>query len=223
MRSDRYTKVVLTVIAISLGALSMAQVGFTLSNVHASAPPYLAQAASQEAIYPPGGEGHAVRAGASSLPLRWRVRYARMLDNANTDCLTIITVRNLSTSATTVEVEWLDAAATSVAMSSLAIAPGTHEHFTTALSSGSTVNSTPFYYATWALVLNDFDGSAQVHANDPRISVAAFLKCDPSPSDAVLHTITDIPCDPIGTTTQYFQAGMPANWTPPMAVPEIPE
>jgi hypothetical protein len=32
-----------------------------------------------------------------------------------------------------------------------------------------------------------------------------------------------IPAYPVGTTADFFQAGMPMSWTPPMAEPESPE
>lgn len=222
MRSDRYTKVVLTVIAVGLWALTMTQVGSTVTDVYANPQPPLAQDISYESVHPPIGGVQAAAAAAPSLPLRWRVRHAALMDNSSTDCLTIITVRNLSTSATTVEIEWFNVNAVAVGMSSGTIPPSAHMNFTTYHPSFS-VNSTPFTFANWLLVASDFEGSAQVHSSDPRISVAAFLKCDASPSDYDPSSITNVTCDPVGATAEYFVAGMPAGWAPPMAVPEIPE
>jgi hypothetical protein len=31
-----------------------------------------------------------------------------------------------------------------------------------------------------------------------------------------IHSITNIPTYPVGTTMEYLQAGLPVSWTPPM-------
>jgi hypothetical protein len=68
----------------------------------------------------------------------------------------------------------------------------------------------------------EFDGYAHVNADDPRIVVTAMMRC----GDNDLHlpvTITSIPAYPVGATAEYFQAGIPPAWTPPIAEPEVPE
>jgi len=224
MGSDRITKVLIAMIALGIWALTMTQVGTPVSTVHASATPHLAPEASSAPGLPSAGEGQTVRASTSSLPLRWRVRYAMLLDNNESDCVTVINVHNLAPSSTTVDVQWLDTDSLSVALRSQALAPGKHLNLIPMFSGGSIDSSSdPFIYVDWVEVLGNFEGSARVFSDDPRVSVTAFLKCDTSPSDSDPSSIAHIPCDPIGATMEYFQAGMPADWPPPMALPEVPE
>jgi hypothetical protein len=70
-------------------------------------------------------------------------------------------------------------------------------------------------------------GFAKVRADDPRVLVGAFLTCKRDRAtgfdqiDAV-RALTNIPAFPVGATAQYFQAGMPSTWAPPMVRPEVP-
>jgi hypothetical protein len=65
-------------------------------------------------------------------------------------------------------------------------------------------------------------GYATVHAEDPRITTSAYLVCREARTGYVpVEAITTIPAFPVGATAEYFVAGMPVNWTPPMA--EVPE
>ncbi len=71
-------------------------------------------------------------------------------------------------------------------------------------------------------VTGAFDGYALVNADDPRILVAAMLRCGEKDAKLPL-TINNIPAYPVGVTAEFFRAGMPAAWTPPMVAPEMPE
>jgi hypothetical protein len=64
-----------------------------------------------------------------------------------------------------------------------------------------------------------------VHADDPRILASAAIVCrDAAGSGATnIEAMTDVATFPVGATMEYFQAGMPVSWTPPMAAPEAPE
>ena len=63
-----------------------------------------------------------------------------------------------------------------------------------------------------------------MHADDPRIEVASFQYCrDGIGGGQNIASITQVPVYPVGATMEYFQAGMPTTWTPPMAEPEVPE
>ena len=224
MRSDRYTKIVVTIIAIGLWALVLTQQGNSISNVHASVP---ASHVAQEQRLPdlshsPTGGGPVSRAATSTLPLRWRVRTAVLKDFSTVDCITIISVRNLAPTSTAVDVEWLDASDTSVGKSSTSIAMGHVKAFSIYNNSPATggTNASPFS-PMWADTNSDFTGSAQVHTDDPRISVAAFLRCDTQDADADPNSITSIPADPVGATMEYFQAGMAMQGEmPAMGVPD---
>jgi hypothetical protein len=220
MRSDRGTKALLMMIALGIWTMTITQAGMPARNVEASSPPAAAREHLPEPNLPVAVEGQPVRAGTSSLPLRWRVRQAMLLDNTETDCVTVIYVGNLTSSSTKVDVEWLDTDSASVALRSVTLQPGKHQNFIPYFAVGS-LTGDPFIYIDWVVVAGNFEGSAEISADDPRISVTAVLKCDESPSDPFPNSITAVPCDPLGATAEFFQAGMPAAWTPPMV--EVPE
>ena len=72
--------------------------------------------------------------------------------------------------------------------------------------------------------LDDFWGYASVHADDPRVHVSAYVICrDGTIGTTNIVGMTQIGTSPVGATMEYFQAGMPMNWAPPMAVPELPQ
>ena len=155
MRSDRYTKIVLTVIAIGLWALTMAQMGSPIGQAQAGVPAAEQEQSSHEFRSPPPGT-FPTRTGTSTLPLRWRVRHALLHDGASVggaDCLTIVSVRNFGPATATVDVEWLDLNYDSVQLSSASLEAGRTRNFATFLS-GDITNSAPFIADVWPAVAN---------------------------------------------------------------------
>jgi hypothetical protein len=52
---------------------------------------------------------------------------------------------------------------------------------------------------------------------------SGYLVCRTGAGFTTLASITAVDAYPVGATAQYFQAAVPATWTPPMAEPEVPE
>ena len=224
MRSDRTTKVLLALIASGLWALTIVQIGAPISTAHAVIePPSTAQ---QQVVAgsasSPKSAAPASRIDGPTLPLRWRVRHVSLYENATLDCIPVISVSNFGPATVDVEVEWIDSFSSARDLSSDTVVAGgartwiLHE-------TGASTWAGPFTTTNWCAASGSFYGIAQVHSNDPRIAVAAFLRCDSSPADQIPISINSLPADPVGATAEYFQAGMPATWTTPMAVPELPE
>jgi len=124
------------------------------------------------------------------------------------DCTTIISVRNLAPTSTNVDVDWMDVTTALVATSTASLAPGYVQNFSITNTETNGTNTHPFT-VLWAEATTNFQGFAEVYATDPRISAAAFLRCDTENADENPNTIASIPADPVGTTMEYFQAGMP--------------
>jgi hypothetical protein len=226
MTIDRITKVLLAAIVVGVWALVMTQLADPVSDAHAGVPlasPDQAEASagtrsSPRSAVPPS------RLGSSTLPLRWRVRHVVLDESASTDCIPIIFVSNLGPSSATVDVEWFDKYAGSKDLHTDTLGPGVGQTWTLYIT-GSSTFSAPFLTNNWRPTDIGFEGSAQVHSNEARIAVDAFLRCDTLPVDVNPSIITNLPADPVGVTMDFFQAGMPAGWTPAtthLAEPEVP-
>jgi len=232
MRSDRYTKVVLTVIAFGLWALTMAPVGTPLAGATESTRSFgdspVANDSQQGAVPLMDQAESAPEASVgptSTLPLRWRVSWSALNTGSfDTWCSTAIVVMNTKNSKVQVEVEWMDWRGIPVALRADGIAKYRSKVWTVALPGGR-INNLPWGFYDLAALPSDFQGYALVTANDPRILVSAFQYCrtDVGFAGATIVAHTNIPAYPVGTTMDFFQAGMPAAWTPPMAAPEGPE
>jgi len=210
MQPDRYTRIFVTLIAIGLWALVVSQLGSPIGDVHAgvpSSPPRAAERLPGSGYSPPGSVS-VVRAAPSTLPLRWRIRSAVLMEYLTVDCTTIISVRNLAPTSTNVDVDWIDDTTTLIATSTSSLAPGYVQHFSITNTADTGTNTHPFL-VLWASATTNFQGFAEVYATDPRISAAAFLRCDTEDADENPNTIASIPADPVGPTMEYFQAGMP--------------
>ena len=225
MRPDRYTKVVLTIIAICLSVLTLSEIGLPELTTRAEAMVPVRPALPSQTAEEPGNDSVPARASTATLPLRWRIPWATELAASTTNCGTAVVVVNDTNKNLWVEVEWFDLTGSSQALRFLSI-PGFEQR--TWISGGVPLNgdtdTKPFYNANKAEISDLLGGYARVHAEDPRIEVAAFQYCrDAQGYDKNLLSITNLPAYPVGATLEYFQAGMPTTWMPPMAVPELPE
>ena len=164
------------------------------------------------------------RAATATLPMRWVVPGVHESVNVNgaycSTAITVTTAFNVTTFLA-VQVEFFDDIGLS--MGTFVGVPHGAPGVRTTYITDSEV--TPI----WTVVdgdadLSNFTGSATVHSDDPRIMVTAFEWCRSGTGAATtLLTVRDLPAYPIGATLEYFQAGMPTTWTPPMAAPEEPE
>ena len=221
MRADRYTKIVLTVIALGLWALMLAEVGLPdfISRVEATAAS--PSATTLQSLKMPGGEAGTVRAAAATLPLRWRVSWAAQYVADTTNCGTAIIVTNDTSSSVNVEVEWFSWYNSSEGLRPQTV-PAQNAFIWVSGRDWSTpsVDYRPFVPSDYADAIA-FIGYARVHATDPRIEVAAFQYCrDGLDQGKNIMSITNIPASPVGATAEFFQAGMPATWMPQIAAPE---
>ncbi len=226
MRSDRYTKVVLTVIAVALCTLALPRLDTAEVMAASGQPGAMAGITQEQNLMPPMESvdpgSQRSRVPTSTLPLRWRVSWAAMVrGNYYTNCSTAIAVTNTTGSSVDVEVEWMAGGV------SLALRPRSVLSYATTVwipDGASAVNNVPWYAHDVASIV-DFMGSALVTADDPRILVSAFQYCRSGIGYAgpTILSQTNIPAYPVGATAEYFVAGMPATWTPPKAAPETAE
>ncbi len=225
MRSDHYRNVVLTLIAVCLSALTLTGIGLPDFTTEAEAT--VAPASASQDLKKPGGEAGPVRAPVATLPLRWKIPWAiESAATATTFCGTAIVVTNASASPLDIQVEWFDYLGNSMALRPiLGLGKFTQAIWVSGVTTASSgIDYRPFNPDDWAGIGSIAAGFARVHADDPRIEAAAFQYCrDGLGITANIMSITNIPAFPVGATMEYFQAGMPATWTPPMAVPELPE
>ena len=225
MRPDRYTKVVLTVIAIGLWGLMLTGVDLPDLTARVEATVALPSASASQA----GQSGSTKLDGAeqsprlppqATLPLVWIVPYVHESNGVNgAYCSTAIILQNYTSSSLGMpEVEWLDDYGNSLGITdSFFLSPGVR----------ATIVADDEVSPFWTVVdvdknLANFTGSVKVHG-DPRLSVAAFEWCRSAAGTAALVAVNNLPAYPVGAALQYFRAGMPATWTPPMAEPESPE
>lgn len=209
MRSDRYTKVVLTVVALGLWALVL-----TGSPEEASA---ARQVSRQERLESETPADHAP--AVTDMPLRWRVARARhQTGGYNTFCGTAVTVTNLTGSTVNAKVNFLGFLGNSLAVEEISLAAYDPDVVITNL------DVEPGIADVSDAELVAFQGYALVYSDDPRIMVAGRIYCRDG-LGILAAVVSDhmVPAYPVGTTAQYFQAGMPVNWAPPMAAPEVPE
>ena len=141
----------------------------------------------------------------------------------DTWCSTAVVVTNTTNSWVDIEVEWMRSHSGSFSLRPRTLSA--HEIKVWTPSTASQVNNMPWVSGDYPGLL-DFQGYALVTADDARIMVSAFQFCRSGlgyQTGATVLSQTNIPTFPVGATMEYFQAGMPATWTPPMAVPEVPE
>lgn len=204
MARDRYLKLVLTVIAVALSVIALAQV---------DAPRAVTAAEVVEE-----SSGNAAIQATSTLPLRWRIPFARHVNSAtagNMDCATVVSVVNFGPDDITVEVEFFDFSGASQGLTNRTQPTGNPDlHLT-----NNDVDIIPFALDASAAT-GLFDGYALVFADDPRIFVGAYLVChEEGGSGDFPATVTNLSAFPVGQTLSYFRAGMP-GMAPSPAVTE---
>jgi hypothetical protein len=232
MRSDRYTRAVLTVIAIGLWALTLSQMAPSQAIADLDGAPAAALRPTQEAVGPvgetyitgPARTTGIAPAAPSSRPLRWRVSCAAASDSdtaGTNECSTVISVLNTHSVGVPVDVELFNESAALEGSASFTLAAGDSQNAITFAGSGA--DSSPFFYDQIVVTGDFFGGFARVHADDPRVIVSAFLMCKEDGGVYPVRSISHIPAFPVGATAEFFQAGMPATRTPPLVEPEVPE
>lgn len=187
-----YVKSVLTVIACSLSIIALGQ----LQGSATAAPQPIAATGLPG---PPKAQG-------AEHPVRWRVAHAtEETGHSDTYCGTAINVTNLTGSTVEAEVEWINAAGTSIAVRDEFVFANAKKTFV----ADSDVSPVPWSFQNSAN-LDDFAGYALVRAEDPRIMVGAIEYCRAGLADAPLVSQVAIPAYPAGATVRYFQAATPA-------------
>lgn len=206
MSQDRYLKVVSTVIAVALSVIAMALIDSD-PTASAIALPEVVEGTLGEPAE--GSSGLVPAAATSTLPPRWRIPYARHIDNSaggTMDCGTVVSVSGFGPANILVEVEFFNAFGVSEGKTSLsqaAAAPDVH-----AADIGMSLS--PFGVNTNANT-GSFEGYALVFADDPRIAVGAYLVC----SEVSLslngfpRSITSLSAYPVGQTRAFFRADLP--------------
>ncbi len=227
------TKFVLTVIAVSLCTIALPRIEMPEVMAASGRQGELAKEMTEAELPSPVGSpperpagsyswpfpGPPSSSGSAALQLRWRVRHAVLyyIEN-NVNCLPIVSVRNIGPSSTEVTVDWSDHNSTSAHSSTFSVAGGATGNWGLKRL-GITNYSEPFVIQHWGSISSNFRGSVHVQSDDPRISVAAFLRCDTAPADRLPASVNSLPADPVGATLEYFLAGMPAEWRPPVEGP----
>lgn len=238
MRSDGITKALLAMIAVGLWALVLSQASLPTGTAYAG----MVEFDETESLVP--GEGPATsvqrlssrkggqpeaglsqRAPTATLPLRWQVSWATEQSVDTTHCGTAVVVTNRTSSAVDVEVEWFDYAGDSLALRFQSVEGFSQKTWITGDDASiPDTDSRPFYHDDPADIADIVGGFALVNADDPRIQVAAFQYCrDGQGAGKNITSITQIPVSPVGTTAEFFLAGMPATRILPMTTPEVPE
>ena len=212
MRKGRST---ITLLAIVTAALCAGTIAWVVAPVAGAE-----SASEQQDGLSPNMQSRAVTPGPATLPLRWHVDYAiEATGGFNTFCTTSVVTRNVTSASITTQVEWFDWVTGSLGYLEQTVPAGSMR----VIAADGEVLMWP---VAGGLVsgLADFFGYANVNADDPRVHVSAYVICrDNTGVSANLVALTPVGTSPVGATAQYFQAGMPASWTPPMAVPEVPE
>lgn len=209
MRNDRGTKVLLAVIALGVWALIIVQAGIPVAD---------AESGSQRlADQFPAKQGASRTPGPATLPLRWHVDYVAEANAIeNTYCVTSVVVRNVTSTAVEAQVEWFVWDGSSKGYTQVTLQPGRMR----VVTSNNDISARPF--SGLSAEMSGFVGHANVHADDPRVHASAYFTCrDATGTSANLVAMMPIGTSPVGTTMEYFQAGMPATWAPPMV--EVPE
>jgi len=222
MRIDRATKMLLALIAAGLWALTFSMGGPADLTTPAEASTNTSSRAAYRTPQKPGVDRAGPRTPTATLPLRWRIPTAFEDINTNaTFCTTVVSVLNATASLINVEVEWMQWSGASDTLRPKQLPANQMLHWV----SDHQININP-YFPDDDAGLEGFAGYVNVHADDPRILVTAIILCRDDTFATPLAKIRvhdTIPAFPVGATMEYFQAGMPDKWTPPMVTPEMPE
>lgn len=212
MHTDRHVKSILAIIATGVWILILTQISLPATAARA-------EAAESGSFLSPAGLGEESGGGPppqqrfwATYPLRWRVSAIQEnVDAANaTFCSTVVSVRNLTDVALTVEVEWYEWTGVSKAIRTRLIPARREFQF----ASDNEINLRPYVPENDANLVN-MNGYASVHSDDPRILASANLVCrEGTASDAKLLVVRGIPTSAVGSTMELFRAGMPTLSAP---------
>ena len=224
MRQDRYTKTVLTIIAVGLWVLTLIEIGGPVPSAQAhptrEQAPQLPQAGGPML---PSGEARS-DFGTSTKPLRWRVLVARQTTAiANTICGTVVSVQNLAPQVVTVDVEWIWISGPVGGSKGLTTVVLGGPGITNVVWTSIDVDLNPINGNGGVTNTGEFTGWANVHATDPRIHAAAHIICRDAAGFTGTQNLTSIvfvPAVPVGATAEFFTAGMPGMGTPLITPPE---
>jgi len=207
-------RILFTIITVSLGAVVVVQ--SQALSAHAEA---------ADEIQDAQGGGVLARtatvAGPAPQPLRWYVDFAVKSSNATYEayCVTSVIGRNLSPSELTFQVEWFQNSG-SLGYNEYSIPAGS----TGTVTTGFTPLPYPFLWGVYS-DLAVFTGYANVHADDPRVHVSAYMVCRDAPgTTGKIVGMTTVGVSPVGASAEFFQAGIPASSaTPRVTTPEAPQ
>jgi hypothetical protein len=194
MATDRFTKVVLTVLAIGVWVLAIAYAGTPIVLATAADD----TAGSAPSLEPVSNEMAEAGAPAPAYPLRWYVSLVHHEVRAGSiDCKTVVMVVNLHSSSVNAQIDFYDDSGTILATRSPSVAAGASYYEGTDLmmeypSTGDTV----------------IPGHARVYADHPNVLAINYIEC---PTGAV--SVTSYP---VGATLDYFQASLPAPGGTPL-------
>jgi hypothetical protein len=189
MIRDRYTKAVLTVLAVGVWVLAIA---------YAGAPDVLATGAElgmveeseREPVLEIGSEG---KASFATYPLRWYMPLVlHVMKSGTLDCQTTIGVINASSSSINVEIEFIDDVGTVLTTESSGIvAGGLYAVQTSSLSQyPSTGTSTS-------------SGHARIYADNPDVLPVHYIDCSAGDVSMVPFAV--------GATLEMFRASVPGG------------
>lgn len=201
MSQDRYVKVLLTVIAVALSVLALAQ----LEALPAARAADSSTATEGHEVGPPGGAALPPQEATPAPPIRWRIPHAQhgvAGDFATIECATVVSVLSFSPEPFDVEVEFFDDDADSVGAAGSHLEAGEKE----LVQTDGNIDIDPFALAGSASTGTFLTGYAVVLAEDPRIAVDAHLVC--WGEDAIIpDLIIELAAYPAGSTARFFQAG----------------
>jgi len=170
MRNDRSTKILLTLIAARLWALTMTQLELPAARAGTSATvrdPLINQERPEQREMASAG----LHSPTSTRPLRWRIPWALHRNSVvpgSPDCATIVSVINTGPASNNVDVEFFSSSGNSAGLASRLVLSGDPDVFV----SNTNVPLAPFLVDSTAAA-GTFDGFALVSADDPRILVTA--------------------------------------------------
>ncbi len=187
MPQDRYTKLVLTLLAVGVWALVLAQIG-TPAVLAAAADD---ASAGDTSLEPVSNEVAVSGAPFASYPLRWYIPFVNhVVENDVLECFTVVGVVNPNTSSINVEIDFLNETGGIQATRSSAVAAG----------------------ATWGVDTDDMGeypdtgdvnmyGHARIYADNPNVLPIHLIECP--------HGHLSMTPFAVGATLDLFRASMP--------------
>jgi hypothetical protein len=191
MLQDRYTKVVLTVLAVGVWALALAQAG-TPAVLAEAADGAAAAAIAETTSGAVAAEAESSGAPFTSYPLRWYIPLVlHVVESNSLECETTVGVVNPNSFSVSVLIQFYAAGGSLLRTESSAVAAG-------ALYQVSTSEMAPQYPATGTVTV---DGHARIQADHPNILPINYIDC-------VGGDISTMPLA-VGATLDLFKVGIP--------------